>query len=97
PRPPLFPYTTLFRSGLRSAELRAHRQLVRAAADARARNPDDKTVHDTRHAVLFKPRSSRPLLTKLDQTALPSVDPKGINGLPWRSEEHTSELQSLRH
>ncbi len=69
--------------GLRHADLRVHRQLVRAAADARARAGSDKATHDSSHAVVFKPRSMRPLLTKLDQTPLPAINAKGVNPLPW--------------
>ena len=32
---------------------------------------------------LFKPRSPRPLVRKLDRTPLPPIDPKGVNVLPW--------------
>jgi hypothetical protein len=64
---------------MRHANLRAHRQLVRAAADERARTPPGKLEHD-KHAVVFKPRSSRPLVVK---TTLPTIDPKGVNHLPW--------------
>jgi tetratricopeptide (TPR) repeat protein len=67
--------------GLRSPELREHRQLVRAAADARNRE-GDKQAHEG-HAALFKPRSSRPLPGKFDPKALPPVDPTGVNTLPW--------------
>jgi hypothetical protein len=69
--------------GMRHADLRAHRQLVRAAADARAKEGSDKATHDTSHAAVFKPRSLRPLRSKLDETALPAIDPKGVNPLPW--------------
>jgi hypothetical protein len=70
--------------GLRSEELREHRQAVRAEADARAANPTptDKTEHGG-HAGLLKTKSSRPLVHKLDQTALPPIDPKGVNAIPW--------------
>ena len=71
--------------GLRSPELRAHRTLVRAAADERAANADkpDKATHETGHAGSVKTKSSRPLANKIDGLALPPVDAKGVNALPW--------------
>ncbi len=67
--------------GLRHPELLAHRRLLRQEADARTKS--DKTTHDTSHAILFKPRSLRPLASRLDQVPLPPIDPKGLNPLPW--------------
>src|SRR5579862_4977418 len=71
--------------GLRAADLRAHRQVVRAAATDRAANADnpDKTTHQSAHAGDLKMKSSRPLVNKLDLAALPAIDPKGVNALPW--------------
>jgi hypothetical protein len=71
--------------GLRAADLRAHRQVVRAAADAQKANSDnpDKVTHQADHAGLLKMKSSRPLVNKVDLTALPAIDPKGINAMPW--------------
>jgi hypothetical protein len=70
--------------GLRSAELRAHRRACRAAAEQRAKKKEDdaKSLHQG-HAGLFKPRSARPLDRKLDSAALPPIDAKGVNVLPW--------------
>jgi tetratricopeptide (TPR) repeat protein len=68
--------------GLRSPDLRAHRQAIRAAADAQAAAAPGKAAHEG-HAGLLKPRSTRPLLRKIDQAALPPIDPKGVNVLPW--------------
>src|SRR5205823_1043516 len=61
-------------------ELLAHRRAVRAAAGGQARG--GKAVHEG-HAGLFKPRSPRPLLARLDQATLPPIDPRGVNALPW--------------
>jgi tetratricopeptide (TPR) repeat protein len=69
--------------GLRHDDLRQHRQQVRAAADARAKEGADKSTHDSSHAAVFKPRSMRPLLSKIAVTALPAINAKGINPLPW--------------
>jgi hypothetical protein len=68
--------------GLRSPELREHRQLVRTAAEERTANPD-KTTHETGHAGSVKTKSSRPLVNKLDEAPLAPIDPKGVNALPW--------------
>ena len=69
--------------GLRLAEIREHRQAVRAAADAlAAAATDPKAAHDG-HVAGVKPLSSRPLLLRLDLGALPAIDPKGVNPLPW--------------
>jgi hypothetical protein len=83
--------------GLRSPELRAHRQAARAVADERARNGDatPRAEHEG-HALALKPRSSRPLVHKLDQTALPSIDPKGVNVLPWSVVSETTVDRQYR-
>jgi hypothetical protein len=63
--------------GLRGEELTAHRKLMRAEADARAANPNAS------HVNLLKTKSLRPLSTRFDQAALPPIDPKGVNAIPW--------------
>jgi tetratricopeptide (TPR) repeat protein len=70
--------------GLRSDELREHRRAAREAADelARTTDPNAKAAHEG-HAGLLKPKSSRPLVHKLDDVELPPIDPKGVNALPW--------------
>jgi tetratricopeptide (TPR) repeat protein len=70
--------------GLRAPDLREHRKIMRAAADelARANEPGPKAAHEG-HPNALKPRSSRPLLSKIDQAPLPPIDRKGVNGLPW--------------
>jgi hypothetical protein len=70
--------------GLRAPDLREHRKAMRAAADelAKAGGPGSKTAHEG-HPNALKPRSSRPLLSKIDQAPLPPIDPKGVNALPW--------------
>jgi tetratricopeptide (TPR) repeat protein len=71
--------------GLRADDLRQHRRATRAAADALAakKTPDAKSEHEGGHGVAFKPKSSRPLATKIDQTPLPPIDATGVNALPW--------------
>ncbi len=66
--------------GMRSADLRKHRQLLRNAADALASS--NAPAHDA-NAFPLKPRSSRPLVHKSDLAELPPIDPKGVNVLPW--------------
>jgi hypothetical protein len=70
--------------GLRAAQLREHRRAYRALASERAKqgNVDAKAAHEG-HPGLFKPRSTRPLARKLDQTPLPPINPQGVNVLPW--------------
>jgi tetratricopeptide (TPR) repeat protein len=73
--------------GLRDPELREHRQLTRAAAEELARYEEPGArfgagAHEG-SAGLFRPRSKRPLLTKLDQEALPAIQADGTNALPW--------------
>ncbi len=72
--------------GLRSPNLRAHRQANRAAADELAKKnggSPPKATHEG-HAGGLKPRSSRPLASPLDEAALPPVSATGVNALPWR-------------
>jgi tetratricopeptide (TPR) repeat protein len=73
--------------GMRHPDLRAHRQLVRAEADeqdrlAAAAGPDARAAHEG-HVGGMKPRSRRPLEVRFDEEALPPIDPKGVNPLPW--------------
>ncbi len=67
-------------------ELRQHRQLTRAAADARTKNKVSvdtaKTAHEG-HAGSLRMRSSRPLVTKLDASGLAPVRADAVNALPW--------------
>src|SRR2546425_9587057 len=74
PRSTLFPYTTLFRSGLADGELAAH-QVERGQRPHGARMPG---------------RVLRALCEAL------GLDLRAVV-LPARSEEHTSELQSLAY
>jgi hypothetical protein len=69
---------------LRDDALRAHRQAMRAEADARAAKGGAASPADHEgSAGPLKPKSSRPLVTKLDQAPLPAIDPKGVNAVPW--------------
>jgi len=69
-----------------SPELRQHRQVTRAAADELAQNKvtvDVAKVAHEGHAGSVRMRSSRPLVTKLDASALPAIRDDGVNALPW--------------
>lgn len=66
-------------------DLRRHRQLTRAAADKLTKatvtaNPEHQ---EKGHMGGAPVRSRRPLITKLDQTALPPISERGVNILPW--------------
>jgi hypothetical protein len=69
--------------GLRSATLREHRQVLRAAADELAKkNPGDKIGHQG-HAAGLKAKSTRPLPQHVEEGALPEITADGLNELPW--------------
>jgi hypothetical protein len=76
---------------LRQAELKVHRQAMRDAADAlgKAGVDDAKAVHEG-HVAILKPRSQRPLATKLDDASLPPIKSDGITPLPWAVIAHTT-------
>jgi tetratricopeptide (TPR) repeat protein len=64
--------------GMKSPDLRARRQVYRAAADAIAKREE----HDKHRGTLaFK--SARPLARTIDVSKLPPVKPDGVNQLPW--------------
>src|SRR3546814_4773774 len=75
----LFPYTTLFRSGRRAARLGRQRRLA-SGGPARGRGPGGRPLPADRDPGTADPR---------DAPAPPDRAGAG------RSEEHTSELQSL--
>jgi hypothetical protein len=78
--------------GMRVPELRQHRQLVRAAADELGRSAGPgaaKAVHEG-HVGGAKPRSQRPLVTRLDAAALPPINATGVTPLPWQVLSETS-------
>jgi hypothetical protein len=67
--------------GLQAPLLRRHRQLTRTAADALGKG-DPKAEHGG-HTGGLPARSKRPLLTRLDASALPAISATGVNALPW--------------
>src|SRR3546814_2516969 len=80
----LFPYTTLFRSNLRAAEGAGRHALRAAARRSRARSRARPGCEP--HPAAGAKRSHRRLRHQL---------PRGPRRALLRSEEHTSELQSL--
>lgn len=68
--------------GLASPDLRARRQLYRAAADAL-----EKRGHRRDAGIEFK--SSRALVRTVDPSRLPAVKPDGVNPLPWAAVADT--------
>src|SRR5437016_9701648 len=81
PRSTLFPYTTLFRSHVRRDDAgRAHDALLRGA-----------------HADHNRPRADRAVAVLHDRLDRPDrrARDRDLEHHPGRSEEHTSELQSL--
>lgn len=76
--------------GLRDPDLQARRKQARAASDKAS-----KKEHED-HAELFKPRSSRPLLSKAGLAALPAIDPKGVNALAWEVLAETTVDRQAR-
>lgn len=82
--------------GLRSADLQAHRKITRVAADSLSKAaPVVKADHEA-HTLLFKPRSSRPLVSKTGLDALPPIDPKGLNALAWEMISETTVDRQAR-
>jgi tetratricopeptide (TPR) repeat protein len=79
--------------GMRDPALRAHRKAMRAAADKLARARPQE--HD-RHAVLFQPRSSRPLARRATRGALPAVSATGLNPLAWEVVAETTVDRQAR-
>src|SRR5437899_4341138 len=86
PRSPLFPYTTLFRSDLARLDAREARDRRRGAVDRVFGEPGARRVAAA--AV------EGPGRVEVAQAAGLQRD---LDLLRPRSEEHTSELQSLRH
>src|SRR5205823_11940087 len=88
PRSPLFPYTTLFRSDHSVVAAAAVGQRPRPASSRARRGEVARPAPDLirNHAV-----APRRFLVPL------RPDERGRPGAPVRSEEHTSELQSLAY
>lgn len=86
--------------GMSSPELRRRRQVTRAAADELARNSplagDDAKVMHEGHAGALPTKSKRPLLARIDQTALPAIAATGLNALPWSVLSETSLDRKFR-
>jgi hypothetical protein len=68
--------------GLGAPELRRHRQVLRAAADALSKASVAGTAHN-KHVSRLPARSRRPLLRSPGAEKLPPISATGINTLPW--------------
>src|SRR5205814_9661306 len=90
PRATLFPYTTLFRSRAAGGASGAAGDAAPAAVRPRRRPPAH--VAGDPHGL----RRRRPPRRAGAPVDLDHLDDRGLGG-ELRSEEHTSELQSLRH
>src|SRR5205814_3887198 len=88
PDPPLFPYTTLFRS--RSA-------MSCAVAPTRSSNDRPVARVPERRTYCFGMVTVCPGLTPRAMALARDPAPTSTRSGGGRSEEHTSELQSLRH
>src|SRR3712207_7431141 len=80
PRSTLYPYTTLFRSRLKTAD---------RTWDKTSGSPVSRSVIVGMQRGLYRAPSGSPTLST------PRAD--GGEGDGWRSEEHTSELQSRQY
>src|SRR3712207_7552583 len=99
PRSTLFPYTTLFRSGLAVEALRPVEAGVRHRPADPTQVVDDVAAADHQHAVLPQ-RSERGAELQVVVERLERVDRQLDDrdvGVRERSEEHTSELQSRQY
>src|SRR5207249_9620871 len=93
PPPPLFPYTTLFRSAGAPAHRRACRLLVAPYNEEREDDAQDQAARDRQTDAGCE--LDRGQDHRRDQDGDGDREPEGVFfGTEWRSEEHTSELQS---
>src|SRR3546814_3592813 len=93
----LFPYTTLFRSDRILGEIgkinRLHKKRVERAGFAVLKAPDIPSVL-VETAFISNPEEERLLRSPKHQDKIARAMPAGVTDY-FRSEEHTSELQSL--
>jgi tetratricopeptide (TPR) repeat protein len=75
--------------GMSSPTLKAHRQILREAVD---NLPKAKlgAEHEEKHTGTIAFRSRRPLISQSLTGALPPIDPKGINPVPWELFSETA-------
>src|SRR5205823_9781752 len=89
PRPPLFPYTTLFRSPLGNADAEPDLAPAPAPIDLQPRH---RLAHLDRH-----PDRALGRIGAGQRVVEEHHDPVALPRSGRRSEEHTSELQSLAY
>src|SRR5699024_12182912 len=86
PRPALFPYTTLFRSLREKVKLKIKKQLVTSTSlVTKGKNPG-------KYIAMHETDNTKPTATAQAHADLQSRG--NDRDVSWRSEEHTSELQS---
>jgi tetratricopeptide (TPR) repeat protein len=68
--------------GMANPILRKHRQILREAVDDLPKAQIGE-AHENKHAGTIAFRSRRPLISQSLAGALPPIDPKGINPVPW--------------
>src|SRR5207244_5307333 len=92
----LFPYTTLFRSAVSSTVWSV---LTLSACPIGWPQPSSVVGGPVAapYTCMFQPPVSERIVSVLPVTGLPASTIKPTPGLPTRSEEHTSELQSPDH
>lgn len=76
--------------GLRERALRVHRRKMRSLVDAILKSGPGTKAEHSKHALQFKPASSRPLANRFFRTVLPPINPNGINPLLWEVITQTS-------
>src|SRR5439155_21355724 len=92
PRSPLFPYTTLFRSGCAGLRPRARRLLMAQAMRERLHRHEQaekESEQDPRKASKLSAHGKAPVVAPITRERFVAGN--------VRSEEHTSELQSRGH
>src|SRR5207253_9386172 len=87
PSPPLFPYTTLFRSYFRADARRSAASIACQRRCGRTSIDDDCSVR----------RDARGRGVRCEAQERSGCHEEGAGTAPVRSEEHTSELQSRGH
>src|SRR2546423_12787000 len=92
PRSTLFPYTTLFRSGVAVV---AHHQHRHPFAAERVVDPADREGRNPTHTLLLENAGDAGRYVDRHECGLLRIEPSRQR--PCRSEEHTSELQSLAY
>jgi hypothetical protein len=77
--------------GMQNPTLRKHRHILRDAVEELPKAKIGMNVeHGEQHQGSLLFRSRRPLISKIESSPLPAIDPKGINPIPWEVFGETS-------